>query len=312
MTASANVVSAPPRPGMRKVWMRAVRLFSFTASITPVLIGSAFALVDHAFRPGVAVLVLLACVLCHAGCNLANDYFDFRKGTDREMLLGRGGVIQDGWLTPNQVRIGMAVAFGLATALGLIVLSLSTWWLLLLAIPCLIAAVAYTGGPKPLGYMALGEVTVWLAMGMGITCGTYVALTRELTWEVVVGSLGISALVAAILHVNNLRDFESDRAAGKTTLAHLLGWAKAVRELNLLLIGAYVFALATVAMDLANWPVLIVFVTVPAARAIATRVETDPTPPSLNGAVRLTAQLHFRYGLLFAAGLVIRAFIERI
>jgi 1,4-dihydroxy-2-naphthoate octaprenyltransferase len=296
---------------MYRVWMRAVRLFSFTASITPVLIGSAFALVDHGFRPIVAILVLLACVLCHAGCNLANDYFDFRKGTDREMLLGRGGVIQDGWLSPGQVRLGMIVAFGLATGLGIIVLSASTWWLLALAVPCLIAAVVYTGGPKPLGYMALGEATVWLAMGMGITCGTYVALTRELTLEVVVGSLGISSLVAAILHVNNLRDFDTDRSAGKRTLAHLLGWRNAVRELDVLLFAAYLFAMATVAVHLANWPVLMSLATIPAALAISKRVRTEATPPSLNPAVRLTAQVHFRYGLLFAAGLVIRAIIDR-
>jgi len=292
--------------------MRAVRLFSFTASITPVLIGSAFALVDNAFRPLVAFLVLVACVACHAGCNLANDYFDHQKGTDREMLLGRGGVIQGGWLSLGEVRIGMVLAFLLATVLGLAVLLLSTWWLLVIAIPSLLAAILYTGGPKPLGYVALGEVTVWLCMGMGITCGTYAALTRTLTWEVVIGSMGISALVAAILHVNNLRDFATDRLAGKRTLAHILGWPNAVRELHLLLGMGYLFVLLTVVLWPANVPVLVTLVTIPAALQITRLVGTpEVTPSQLNVAVRQTAALHFRYGLLFAAGLVFRAIIEQ-
>ncbi len=151
--------------------MRAVRIFSFTASITPVLIGSAFALTDREFSPLLFPLILAACVLCHAGCNLANDYFDYQKGIDDTTTVGRGGVIQDGWLTADQVRNGMIFAFGIATAIGLLILALSTWWLLLLTIPSLLAAILYTGGSKPLGYMALGELTVWVFMGMGIICG---------------------------------------------------------------------------------------------------------------------------------------------
>src|SRR5690349_19877805 len=131
--------------------MRAVRIFSFTASVTPVLIGSAFALVSRDFSPIRFVLVALACVLCHAGCNLANDYFDHRKGIDDSESIGIGGVIQDGWLTAEQVRNGMIACFAAATVLGIAILSLSTWWLLALAVPSLLAAVLYTGGPKPLG-----------------------------------------------------------------------------------------------------------------------------------------------------------------
>jgi len=312
MAASISANATPARPSTRKVWMRAVRLFSFTASITPVLIGSGFALADHQLHVFRAILVLLACVLCHAGCNLANDYFDHRKGTDRETLLGRGGVIQSGWLTENQVRDGMIVAFALATVIGVIVLALSTWWLLVLAIPSLLAAILYTGGPRPLGFIALGEVTVWLFMGMGITCGTYVAQSGHLTWEVAIGSLGISSLVAAILHANNIRDFDTDKAAGKRTLAHLLGRAGAIREMDALLALAFLFALVTVAGWPANWPVLLTLVMAPAAFYIARLVRTTGDAMALNRSVRLTAQLHFRYGLLFTAGLVIRAAIDRI
>ena len=309
---SALASTAPAAPSPIKIWMRAIRIFSFTASITPVLIGSAFALVSRDFSPLLFVLIALASVLCHAGCNLANDYFDHRKGIDDSESVGIGGVIQDGWLTADQVRNGMIACFAAATILGFAILALSTWWLLLLAIPSLLAAVLYTGGPKPLGYIALGEVTVWLFMGMGIVCGTYVAMAERLTWEVVIGSLGISALVAAILHANNLRDFEPDRVAGKRTLAHTLGWGKAVREYEALIVGAYVFTGALIAFWPSNWPVLLVLVTAPAALALIQLVRSNADTRSLNMGVLGTAQLHFKFGLLLTVGLVIRTIIERL
>ena len=310
MSTVAPTVAGPPPP--LRIWLRAVRIFSFTASITPVLIGSAFALVSRDFDPLLFVLVMLASVLCHAGCNLANDYFDYRKGVDSAASLGPAGVIQDGWLTPSQVRAGMIATLTLATVLGVIVLALSTWWLLVLTVPSLIVAVLYTGGPRPLGYMALGEITVWLFMGMGIVCGTYVAMTGRLTWEVAIGSLGISALVAAILHANNLRDFELDRGAGKRTLAHLLGWRNAVREFTLLVALAFLFTALLILLWPSNWPALLVLAAVPSALALIQVVRSNADVKSLNMSVRGTAQLHFRFGLLLTLGLVIRAVLERL
>jgi 1,4-dihydroxy-2-naphthoate polyprenyltransferase len=308
MSALARPVPGSPPP--LQVWLRAVRIFSFTASVTPVLIGSAFALVAREFSPLLFVLIAAACVLCHAGCNLANDYFDHRKGIDSDASLGPAGVIQDGWLAAAQVRTGMIVALGAATVLGLVVLALSTWWLLGLAVPSLIVAVLYTGGPKPLGYMALGEVTVLLFMGVGIVCGTFVAMTGSLSREVSLGSLGISVLVAAILHANNLRDFDLDRAAGKKTLAHVLGRKRAIAEFIALIVLAYGFTALLIMIYPSNWPTVLVLLTVPAAAALIQLVRSNANAQSLNASVRGTAQLHFRFGLLFTLGLVIRAVVE--
>lgn len=304
--------AAPPRPATHRVWMRAVRIFSFTASITPVLIGSAFAVVDRTFSPVLLPLILVASVLVHAGCNLANDYFDHRKGVDDETTIGRGGVIQDGWLSAEQVRNGMIAVFSVATGLGLVILALSSWWLLLLTIPSLLAAVLYTGGSRPLGYISLGELTVWIFMGMGIICGTYYAMAESLTWEVAIGSLGLSALVAAILHANNIRDFDSDRLAGKRTLAHVLGPSGAIREFTILIVLAFAFTVLLVLCWPANWPTLAVFAVTPAAYTVVQIVRTKRDVPTLNTAVLLTAQLHFRFGLLLTAGLLVRALIDRL
>ena len=292
--------------------MRAVRIFSLTASVTPVLVGSAFALVDRSFDPLLFLLILTACVLCHAGCNLANDYFDFRKGTDRENKLGPAGVIQAGWLSADQIRLGMIVAFVIATVLGVIVLTASTWWLLALAIPSLLAAILYTGGPKPLGYVALGEVTVFLFMGFGIVGGTYIAMVGRLTWEVVIGSLGISCMVAAILHANNIRDVDVDARAGKTTLAQLLGARGARLEFHGLNAAAYLSIVILIIFWPVAWPVAIVLATAPHALRLSGIVSRSTEPVELNRAVRLSAQLHFRFGLLLALGLLIRAALDRL
>jgi 1,4-dihydroxy-2-naphthoate octaprenyltransferase len=149
-------------------------------------------------------------------------------------------------------------------------------------------------------------------MGMGIVCGTYVAMTGRLTWEVAIGSLGISALVAAILHANNLRDFELDSSAGKRTLAHLLGWRHAVREFTLLIALAFLFTTLLIVLWPSNWPAVLVIATVPSALALIQLVRANADVKSLNMSVRATAQLHFRFGLLLAIGLVMRAAIERL
>jgi 1,4-dihydroxy-2-naphthoate octaprenyltransferase len=313
MSDMSGVASAAATiPPAWRVWMRAVRVFSFTASVIPVLIGSAFALTAESFDTALLPLILVASVLCHAGCNLANDYFDHRKGTDDGSSLGIGGVIQAGWLSPQEVRGGMIACFGLATATGLVVLGLSTWWLGLLAVSSLLAAVLYTGGPRPLGYHALGELTVWLFMGMGIVCGTYVAMTERLTQEVVIGSLGISALVAAILHANNLRDFEPDRVAGKRTLAHVIGWEWAVREFLILIAASYLLTILLVMVWPENWPVALTVLTAPAALALMRSIRSTTDANALNLAVRGTASLHFRFGLMLTIGLVIRAALEQL
>jgi len=135
---------------------------------------------------------------------------------------------------------------------------------------------------------------------------------RALTWEVVIGSLGISALVAAILHVNNMRDFESDQAAGKRTLAHLLGRSGSIREYELMIIGSYVFTAILIVLWPSNWPTVLVLVSAPAALALIQLVRTNADAKSLNMGVRGTAQLHFRFGLLLTTGLVIRTIIERL
>jgi 1,4-dihydroxy-2-naphthoate octaprenyltransferase len=303
---------AETRPSSFRIWFQAVRFFSFTASVIPVLVGSGFALIDREFSVPLILLMIGASVACHAGANLANDYFDHVKGIDSDESLGPSKVIQEGLLTPEQVKRGMLIAFGIATLLGLVIVSQTSWVVLALALCSLGAAFFYTGGPKPLGYIALGELTVFLFMGPVMIGGSYYVHTGRVTWEVIVASIAVASLVAEILHANNMRDMDLDRSAGKATFATLLGRRRSNHEYLVLIVIAYAAIVLLVAGAPSLWPLLIIGSTLPAAIALTRLAYSASDPKTLNQLLRRTAGLHLRFGALLTLGLVARAIIDRI
>lgn len=300
------------QPSRWRIWLLAVRYFSFTASVIPIAIGSVLALIDRRFDPILFVVMILAAIACHAGANLANDYFDHIKGIDSPESLGPSKAIREAWLTPGEVKRGMIVSFAIATALGLVIVSQTGWQILALALASLAAAYFYTGGPKPLGYMALGEVTVLIFMGPVMIGGSYYVLAGRLTWDPMLLSIPIGFIVAAILHANNIRDIDLDRKAGKTTLATLLGRRGANIEYLVLVVGAYLVTLIVIQRDPALWPIVLVFASVPAAIAMLRLIFSPAVGPALNIAVRKTAGLHLRFGSLMTLGLLVRAIFDRL
>jgi 1,4-dihydroxy-2-naphthoate octaprenyltransferase len=314
MTDNLITSVTPPaiRPTRWRIWFQAVRFFSFTASTIPIAVGSALALYDHTFDWFLFLLMLVASIACHAGANLANDYYDHIKGIDTAESLGPSKVIQQGLLTPAEVKRGMFIAFAIATVLGLIIVAASSWVILLVALASLGAAYFYTGGPKPLGYFALGELTVFIFMGPVMICGAYFVMADTVTLQSVLVSIPIGLLVAVILHANNIRDIPLDRAAGKVTLATLLGRRSANIEYLVLVIGAYVMTLVLVATELGLWPVLLVAVTLPAALRLCRLCLTAVDVRELNKLLRQTAGLHLRFGTAMTAGLVLSSIFERV
>ena len=310
--AGSPLIGASPRPPTFRVWLQAVRIFSFTASVTSILVGSALALYDRAFDVPLFLVMLLASVACHAGANLANDFFDHNKGIDTLESLGPSKVIQQGLLTPNQVKRGMIVAFGIATILGLVIVAQTGWEILALAMASLAAAYLYTGGPKPLGYVALGEATVFVFMGPVMVTGAYYVLTDSVTWSSVLISLPIGLLVAAILHANNVRDIDLDRAAGKTTLATLLGRRGATYEYWMLTGGAYLATIGVIVAEPGLSTVAIAGATLPVAVRLCRGVAVGEDPPALNRVLRGTAGLHMRFGALYTCGILFAVLIDRI
>jgi 1,4-dihydroxy-2-naphthoate octaprenyltransferase len=296
------------RPSRIRIWIQAVRPFSFTASIAPIMVGTGLAAYHESFNFVLFVAMLVASVLVHAGSNLANDYADHVRGIDTQESLGPSGVIQRGYLTPEQVRAGMVVCFGVATLIGFGIVAASDWKIFVLALVCLALAYLYTGGPRPLGYIALGEITVFVSMGLGIVMGSYYVYSGQLTWESFFVALPIALLVTAILHANNIRDIESDRQAGKVTLANALGRRAANWEYWLLVGLAYPSLLLLILADRGLWPASVLpLFTLRAAIPLMGMYVSEQDQRQLSLGVRKTAGLHLQFGGLLAGGLLLAA-----
>ena len=192
-----------------------------------MLVGTALAVSEDEFRPLAFIAALVGSVFIQVGTNLANDYSDARRGADTEDRLGPVRVTAGGLMPPRRVLTGTYVAFAIAVAAGLYLAVVAGWELLLVGAASIAAGVLYTGGPRPYGYEGLGELFVFLFFGVVAVVGSYYVQVEELRWEAFALSVPVGLLAAAILVVNNVRDIDTDRRAGKRTLAVKLGRRRA-------------------------------------------------------------------------------------
>ena len=294
-----------PRPVWWRVWWRAVRPFSFTASMTPVLVGSAVAFAQRQFHPGLFAVAFMAAVAIHAGANLANDYYDHVRGADTPESIGPSGVIQHGLLRPRTVLRGAFACFAVAGILGLLLIASRGWPILLIGVLSVAAGYAYTGGPIPLGYVGLGDGVVFVFMGLVATAGAYYVQTATISKTVLWAAVPLAALVDAILVVNNLRDLDEDRARGKRTFATLIGRAATRAHFLILILAAYGSIAAGIWLRVIPPLSALVILTVPDGARVwrVVKVETDPRVLTSQG-IRATAQLHRRVGLWLALAFV--------
>jgi 1,4-dihydroxy-2-naphthoate octaprenyltransferase len=294
---------------MLRIWLMALRPLSFTAAVIPVLAGTAV-VAGQNFRPVLFVLALLGSVALQGGTNLVNDYFDHEFGTDNEQSLGPSGVIQRGMLTPRAVLIGGFVMFAIGAAIGLVITAIVGWPVLVLGVVSVIGGYAYTAPPFKLAYRALGEVTVFVLMGVIIVMGAAYVQIEHFTLEAFLASVPVGLLTAAILHANNLRDIQDDRANHKLTLASLAGRPIADYELIALVLGAFLAVAALVVTQAAPWTTaLALLALVPALRLLA-RLPRSETPRSLNAVLAGTAGLHMLFGALWALGFALDAWVS--
>ena len=211
----------------REQWIAGARLKTLPAAIAPVLVGTAFAGYNASALH--ALLALIVGLGLQVGVNYANDYSDGVKGTDSDRV-GPMRLVGSGAATPNDVRKAAFISFAVAALAGMIISSRTSWLLIIVGALAIVAAWTYTGGPKPYGYQALGEVSVFIFFGVVATVGTYYIHVGSVSREVLLASFAMGALACAILVLNNLRDLESDRVANKKTLAVVIG-DKATRDL---------------------------------------------------------------------------------
>lgn len=283
----------------------AARPRTLPATITPVLVGTAAAVRDGRFEPLVFLATLAAALLLQIGTNYVNDVADFLRGADRARK-GPTRVTQSGLLTPRQVIAGSAAVFGLATLIGVYLVSVGGAPILLIGAFAIVSAVAYTAGPFPLAYHGLGDVFAFVFFGLIAVNGTHYLQTGAWTAPAFAASLSIAFLVTNILVVNNLRDIGTDKAAGKHTLAVRIGarWTRVQYTVQLGL--AYAIPAVMVITGLTGPFVALTWLTAPAAVSVARRVWAARETPDFNRALGRTAQLELWYGAALALGLVLR------
>jgi 1,4-dihydroxy-2-naphthoate polyprenyltransferase len=245
---------------------------------------------------------LIGAALLQVGANFANDVFDFERGADNADRLGPQRATQQGWISAAQMKRAMWLAFAGATAVGLYLTYVAGWPVLALGLLSIAAAYLYTGGPKPYGYLGLGDLAVFVFFGPGAVAGTYYVQALSLSPLALLASIPIGALATAILVVNNLRDIETDARAGKNTLAVRIGDGPTRSYYLLLLAAAYLVPPLLWWRGLADAWVMLPWLSLPLALQLAGRMRHE-RGLALNGCLVGTARLEVVFGLLFALGL---------
>jgi 1,4-dihydroxy-2-naphthoate polyprenyltransferase len=292
-------------PGGVRIWLMAARPRTLPAAVAPVLVGTALAGYLHVFHPLRFVAAMLGAVFIQVGTNLSNDYSDARRGADAEDRLGPVRVTAGGLVPPRQVLIATYVTFALAVLAGVYLIVVAGWQLLLVGAASILAGVAYTGGPKPYGYEGLGEVFVFLFFGIVAVAGSYFVQVRHLDWEAFALAVPVGLLAAAILVVNNVRDIDSDRRAGKRTLAVRLGRERARTLFAVVVYLAYALApVSWIFGPVTAW-VLLPWLTLPLATRVVRLVRNHADGSTLNQALAQTGMLQLAFCILLSAGLLL-------
>ncbi|MCZ6872812.1 MAG: 1,4-dihydroxy-2-naphthoate octaprenyltransferase [bacterium] len=286
-------------------WYWAIRPFSLSASVVPVVVGSALASQYSPFNGGLFVLILLGSLLLQSATNLIDEYADHGQDSgETKKVLAPYKVISLGLLNSRQVLYGALTCFALATLIGVYLVLRTGWPLIGVCLASLGVAYGYSAGPKPLGNMALGELIVFIFMGPVMVTSSFYVLTQTLNWTVVCVSIPVACLVTAILVVNNLRDTDEDRHSGKKTLVTLWGRRPVVWLYNSLLVMAFASIVGFVLSGVGSWIWLAPLLVLPRGIATAKMVQSGSERAVLHQAMQGTATLHLQFGLLLAIALL--------
>jgi 1,4-dihydroxy-2-naphthoate polyprenyltransferase len=282
----------------------AARPRTLPAAVAPVLVGTALAGGQDDFHPLRFCAALVGSVFIQIGTNLANDYSDARRGADTEERLGPVRVTAGGLVPPRKVLVATWLAFGVAVAAGSYLIALVGWELLAIGAASILAGVLYTGGPRPYGYEGFGEIFVFTFFGLVAVAGSYYVQTERLEGLAVALAVPVGLLSAAILMVNNVRDVDTDRRAGKRTLAVRLGRRRAVSLFAATLVLAFAWMFGVAFAEDEPWLLLALLpapLGLPLRRTVATRTDG----PALNAALAHCGLLLALFSLLLSAGLLL-------
>ncbi len=290
-----------------KAWILASRPKTLPAAAAPVIVGSAVAFLENTFQPLAALAALIGALCLQIGANLANDVFDYQKGVDNQDRLGPLRMTQAGLLSPRAVKTGMVMVFLVAGLSGLYMTLVSGWWIIVIGILAILAAIAYTGGPFPYGYRGLGEIFVFIFFGFAAVCGTYYAQSKTLSQLAIFSSIPVGLLIVAILIVNNLRDIEGDSKSGKQTLAVKFGLNWARQEFIAVIAFAYLVVFLLGISNIAPAWILISWISLPAVFSLVRSIMFDGGVV-LNTTLASAGKLTLFFALLYSGGLILAYF----
>jgi 1,4-dihydroxy-2-naphthoate octaprenyltransferase len=290
-------------------WWRLMRPHTLNAAVMPVLIGTALAYSQGAFRFLLFGAMMAASILIQAAVNMFNEYFDFKRGLDSVESVGIGGVIVREELDETSVfRMGV-VSFSAAVVLGIYICANSTWWIALIGSLSMGVGYFYSAGERPLAYTAFGELASGTFMGLVIVLISYFIQAGALTLQAVLVSVPISILVAAILLANNIRDSEGDARKGRKTLAIVLGRERSITFLGAMFLASYVWTAGLVASGTITPFVSLSLLAIPKAISSIKTFRSNSTPAAMMPAMKATSRLHSDFGVLFSIGILAGRFL---
>ena len=284
-----------------QAWVLASRPKTLPAAAAPVIVATFLAIGDGVFQFWPAFAALIGALLIQIGTNFANDYYDFIKGTDTEERLGPTRVTQAGLLSPKEVFTGMWIVFALAVLVGIYILIIGGWPIFVIGLFSILFGILYTGGPYPLGYNGLADIFVFIFFGFVAVGGTYYIQAGTIPSQVYWASIPIGLIATAILVVNNIRDMEQDKIAGKRTLAVRFGKKVSQLQYFVMLGISYLVPVVMLVSGLVSYWILVVFLSLPLAYSLSKDI-VEKQGSVLNQTLAGTGKLELIYAILFSVG----------
>jgi len=304
----AAIEGVPNYPTMSQfqLWLLAVRSPTLLAAVSPVLVGSALAIHDGVFLWNAALAALIGAVAIQIGANLANDVFDAEKGADNAERIGPPRVVAEGLISGGTVKRATALSFFIAALAGLYLYTIAGWLILAIGVASIVAALTYVGGSRPYGYRGMGELSVFVFFGLIATSGSRFVHDQVVDVKTVVAASAVGLLITALLVVNNIRDIDTDKAAGKQTLAVKLGRQATAKLFKNLVWGAFLIIGIAVSLNQTVLPFQagIVGIAAPMAVRPIKLVTNETEGPPLIEALQRTARLQFVFAVLLSVGMV--------
>lgn len=290
-----------------KEFFMCTRPHSYPASIAPVLFGATYALgYESKFSILKFILFLLACLLIQAATNLFNEYYDYKYGLDKIDSEGISGSIVKGNLSPREVMVGALVLYALAFVLGLILTFITSFYVLLVGLVCMLAGYFYTGGKYPIAYSPFGEVVSGFFMGTIIIALSFYFQTGYVNADIIVVSIPLFIMIGAILLANNIRDLDNDKESGRRTYAILVGRNNAIKTMAISFIVVYLLNVIFIVTKYASWWNLLVFVTIPLAIKIIKGFSTNNHKTTMAPFMVLTAKLTIFVGFIMSLANILK------